>query len=496
MWRIAASGFTGRTVKPQRLASFGENVIKPVISRRGQRLTYTHLLFHSNIWRIAAPTLDGSPSARNGNSAVPFTSSTRDDSSPQFSPDGKRIAFVSARSGNLEIWVCNSDGSSSVQLTSFRGPAVTTPRWSPDGQFLVFYEDSSQLTQIRADGTGRQQLVTSSQTGGGLIESTPAWSPDGQWIAFPSYRKVSAAKAVSDIFRSRPDGSGLTNVTKTDRLYEGTPAWNPKWVNDLGAALHAESTGTGSTADGLSLSQVDSLFPEALDRWQASGVDISAMDGIDVRIADLSALTLGLASGNTIWLDDNAAGWGWFIDSTPQSDSEFTTPGNQGEQNHMDLLTVVMHELGHLLGYAHEDRGVMSETLAAGIRHRNPAATLAMEAAARAEIARLRRFLPVLDTIITLSPLLGLLGTVTGMIGAFGVMGQSGLNSAVAITGGVGEALIATAVGLGVAIAALVPFNFFNSRAEEMLDTIERYGSRLELLLAEAAAHPLGATGP
>jgi len=134
-------------------------------------------------------------------------------------------------------------------------------------------------------------------------------------------------------------------------------------------------------------------------------------------------------------------------------------------------------------------RSPVARVLAAGIRHRNPAATLAMEAAARHETARLRRFLPILDTIITLSPLLGLLGTVTGMISAFGVMGPSGLNSPTAITGGVGEALIATAVGLGVAIAALVPFNFFNSRAEELLDTIERYGSRLELLLAEAAAY-------
>lgn len=132
-------------------------------------------------------------------------------------------------------------------------------------------------------------------------------------------------------------------------------------------------------------------------------------------------------------------------------------------------------------------RSPAARVLAAGIRHRNPAAALAMEAMARAEAARLKRFLPVLDTIITLSPLLGLLGTVTGMISAFGVMAQSGMNSPDAITGGVGEALIATAAGLGVAIAALVPFNFFNSRAETMLDTIERYGSRLELLLAETA---------
>ena len=134
-------------------------------------------------------------------------------------------------------------------------------------------------------------------------------------------------------------------------------------------------------------------------------------------------------------------------------------------------------------------RSPVARVLAAGIRHRDPAATLAMEAAARAEVARLKRYLPVLDTIITLSPLLGLLGTVTGMISAFGVMAQSGMNTPDAITGGVGEALIATAAGLGVAIAALVPFNFFNSRVETLLDTIERYGSRLELLLAEAAAH-------
>jgi biopolymer transport protein ExbB len=134
-------------------------------------------------------------------------------------------------------------------------------------------------------------------------------------------------------------------------------------------------------------------------------------------------------------------------------------------------------------------RSPVARVLAAGIRHRNPAATAAMEAAARAEAARLKRFLPVLDTIITLSPLLGLLGTVTGMISAFGVMAESGMNAPTAITGGVGEALVATAAGLGVAIAALVPFNLFHSRAETMLDTIERYGSRLELLLAEMAAH-------
>jgi biopolymer transport protein ExbB len=138
-------------------------------------------------------------------------------------------------------------------------------------------------------------------------------------------------------------------------------------------------------------------------------------------------------------------------------------------------------------------RSPVARVLAAGVRHRNPAARLAMEASAQEELAHLRRYLPVLDTVITLSPLLGLLGTVTGMIGAFGIMAQAGLNQPTAITGGVAEALIATAAGLAVAIAALVPYNFFQRRAESMAETIERYGSRLELLLAEAgpAATPV-----
>ena len=132
----------------------------------------------------------------------------------------------------------------------------------------------------------------------------------------------------------------------------------------------------------------------------------------------------------------------------------------------------------------------VARVLAAGLRHRNPAASLAMEAAAQDELAQLRRYLPLLDTIITLSPLLGLLGTVTGMIGAFGIMANAGLNQPTAITGGVAEALIATAAGLAVAIGALVPYNFFQRRSEAMAETIERYGSRLELLLTEGASVP------
>jgi biopolymer transport protein ExbB len=111
-----------------------------------------------------------------------------------------------------------------------------------------------------------------------------------------------------------------------------------------------------------------------------------------------------------------------------------------------------------------------------------------METAARDELARMRRGLPVLDTIVTLSPLLGLLGTVTGMIAAFGVMSSSGISQPHAITGGVAEALIATAAGLGIAIGTLVPYNVFLARVERVTATLEREGSRLELVLTESGA--------
>ena len=121
--------------------------------------------------------------------------------------------------------------------------------------------------------------------------------------------------------------------------------------------------------------------------------------------------------------------------------------------------------------------------MAAGIAHRNPAPAKAMEAAAQAEIPVLKRRLGVLDTIVTLAPLLGLLGTVVGMIGSFDVMADVGIGQPHAVTGGVAEALIATATGLLIAILTLVSYNYFTARAEREMDQMEHFSSSLELQL-------------
>ncbi|MEK7217364.1 MAG: S8 family serine peptidase, partial [Chloroflexota bacterium] len=141
-----------------------------------------------------------------------------------------------------------------------------------------------------------------------------------------------------------------------------------KAVSATPLPLMASSVGTSTETAPLTTQQVAPLWTEALARWQAAGVDTSGLGNLQVHIADLSDAMLGLASGNTIWLDANAAGWGWFVDPTPHDDSEFTTPGDQGEQNRMDLLTVLEHEVGHILGFDHQETGVMEDTLATGTR--------------------------------------------------------------------------------------------------------------------------------
>lgn len=91
----------------------------------------------------------------------------------------------------------------------------------------------------------------------------------------------------------------------------------------------------------------------------------------------------------------------------------------------------------------------------------------------------LSRGLWVLETVVTAAPLLGLLGTITGMMHSFQLIGGSGLVDPIGVTGGVAQALIATALGLFIAITALFAFNFFSRRQSQALDEMERLGTRL-----------------
>jgi hypothetical protein len=116
----------------------------------------------------------------------------------------------------------------------------------------------------------------------------------------------------------------------------------------------------------------------AISRWQSAGLSEAQTDWLNrasFSIADLHGDVLGLAFADRIVIDVNAAGYGWFIDDTPLLDEEFegSTSLAGAPASHMDLLTVVSHELGHLLGLDDLDTGehghdVMADHLSAGVR--------------------------------------------------------------------------------------------------------------------------------
>jgi len=133
------------------------------------------------------------------------------------------------------------------------------------------------------------------------------------------------------------------------------------------------------------------------------------------------------------------------------------------------------------MGQGSED--FVARTLVYALSNREKSLSSALLRAANNELKRFNQGLFVLDTIITLAPLLGLLGTVTGMIRSFGLLGGRELDAPTVITGGIAEALMATAFGLGIAIVALIPFNYLNSRMDDARHEIEDASNHLELLL-------------
>jgi biopolymer transport protein ExbB len=127
--------------------------------------------------------------------------------------------------------------------------------------------------------------------------------------------------------------------------------------------------------------------------------------------------------------------------------------------------------------------------LSNGLEHRDTSLSEAMLESASAELDRYNRGLVVLDTAVTLGPLLGLLGTVIGMMQVFGIIGGGDLaGKEEVLTGGISQCLVAVTFGLAVAIIAIVPLNYLNSRLEKARRQLESAMTRLELLVAKNRA--------
>ena len=171
LWKISRRGG-----EPQRL-QFGQQGVEPSI--RGNRLVYARQTENINIWRRKLKSLAAAAFSDR------FIYSTRMESGPQFSPDGKMIAFESTRSGAYEVWMCRSDGTGLVQLTHFNSSAGT-PRWSPDGQQIAFDSrapGNADIFVIDSQGGSPRRLTNEPSS-----DVVPSWSRNGRWIYFASDR--------------------------------------------------------------------------------------------------------------------------------------------------------------------------------------------------------------------------------------------------------------------------------------------------------------------
>jgi Tol biopolymer transport system component len=192
LWRVSAKPSTNPV--PTRVEAAGEDARFPSISRpvagAAARLAYQRLVQNLDIRRAEVV---GEATAHHAlKTSQPFIASTKSEDHPEYSPDGTKIAFVSQRSGTQEIWVCASDGSNPVRLTSMGGPGVFAPRWSPDGHRIAFFAATGAagkyVAYVMSSEGGRPTRLTRSE---GELEALPSWSRDGRWIYLTSGRSGS-----------------------------------------------------------------------------------------------------------------------------------------------------------------------------------------------------------------------------------------------------------------------------------------------------------------
>jgi Tol biopolymer transport system component/DNA-binding winged helix-turn-helix (wHTH) protein len=174
----------------------------PAVSRRGYHLAYQRITRNLSVWQM-----DLSAPGKERKILIPSTSETDQGPGPQISPDGTKLAYMSDRSGTMEIWVSDRDGKNPFQLTAVG--SAGTPRWSPDGQSIAFDASGRKgpsVYVVSLDGKA-PRLIGASDSGKNAV--CPSWSRDGKWIYFASTRS-----GKYQVWKAPAAGGAAVQVTK------------------------------------------------------------------------------------------------------------------------------------------------------------------------------------------------------------------------------------------------------------------------------------------
>jgi Tol biopolymer transport system component len=174
LWRVPARGGAAKLV-----SGSGPQTDNPSVSSSRGELAYEYSIEEENLWRV---DVEGRTHAKAAATALlaPKTSNLM----PHFSPDGRKIAFESDRSGYEEIWICDADGTNPAQVTRLERYSGS-PRWSPDGRYLAFDFRSEQHSEIYTVelASRRAHFIARFPDADNVV---PRWSRDGRWIYFAS----------------------------------------------------------------------------------------------------------------------------------------------------------------------------------------------------------------------------------------------------------------------------------------------------------------------
>ncbi len=154
---------------------------------------------------------------------------------------------------------------------------------------------------------------------------------------------------------------GVASQVTDSGVSNGSKMLIARFLGATPPALLASAVAPAPVHQSLTATQARPALAQALAYWRTRGEDTSRLNHLDLIIADLGDNRLGEASGSTITLDDDAAGWGWDVGTTAGR-------GRKAASGRMDLLSAVVHEVGHLLGHDHAEDGLMAEALAPGVR--------------------------------------------------------------------------------------------------------------------------------
>jgi eukaryotic-like serine/threonine-protein kinase len=219
---------------PARILPFSEDASAPTFSVAAHRLVFDRYRVTPHIWRVLHPQ----SGQDKDQAAARILVSTQMDCCAEYSPDGRRIVFASNRSGRDEIWVAAEDGSDLRMLTSIG--SVESPKWSPDGNSIVFARSGKIHTVDSRGGTAKEVALEQP-----MKASSPSYSHDGQWLYF-----VSNISGRSEVWRI-PTGGGVANrITSTGgnqplESLDGETLWFVK-ADASGSSLWRADTRGGS----------------------------------------------------------------------------------------------------------------------------------------------------------------------------------------------------------------------------------------------------------